>query len=391
MVDVALIGNAKGTVGVYRTIFPFPSEVFIIEQASALTSYMPVILTRTKLSETNLACVAISDSDIFSIKQRLFSLTRFPALFGRNEMISSLDIIHSHFGSDGIYAMPLADKLKIPLVVTFHGCDVTCSKKTLIISGRPSAYQFLIHERQLKKKASAIIAVSDFIYHKLLDKGYPAEKLHLHYIGVDIDKFTPSDTKPLDRYILCVGRHDPKKGIDTLLRAFALIERKHADVKLLLVGNGILSETLREIAGSLGILNRVEFLGVQPHKEVVKLMQGAEVFALPSQKAESGDCEALGIVFNEASACGVPIVSTWHGGIPEAVVDGETGFLAKEKDCEALATHIDYLLSNREQARMMGRRGREYVCEKFDIRKQTAKLETIYDQVLSNWQKRGRT
>ena len=112
-------------------------------------------------------------------------------------------------------------------------------------------------------------------------------------------------------------------------------------------------------------------------------MQQAEVFVLPSQTAEDGDSEALGIVFNEASACCVPVVSTWHGGIPEAVLHGETGLLCQERDDTALAEHIDLLLRDRALALRLGRRGREYVCEMFDIRKQTPKLEALYDEVMT--------
>ncbi len=138
---------------------------------------------------------------------------------------------------------------------------------------------------------------------------------------------------------------------------------------------------LNALATALGINNCVRFLGAQPHETVLNLMRGAEIFALPSQTAKNGDSEALGIVFNEASACGVPIVSTWHGGIPEAVLDGETGFLVPERDDAALAEKLDTLLSDRALGEKMGQRGREFVCEVFDIRKQTVKLEGIYDSL----------
>lgn len=120
-------------------------------------------------------------------------------------------------------------------------------------------------------------------------------------------------------------------------------------------------------------------------------MQQAEAFVLPSQTAADGDSEALGIVFNEASACCVPVVSTWHGGIPEAVLHGETGLLCQERDDTALAEHIDLLLRDRALALRLGRRGREYVCEMFDIRKQTPKLEALYDEVMTRGAPAART
>jgi colanic acid/amylovoran biosynthesis glycosyltransferase len=111
-------------------------------------------------------------------------------------------------------------------------------------------------------------------------------------------------------------------------------------------------------------------------------MQQAEIFALPSQTAKSGECEGLPIVILEASACAVPVVSTYHSGIPEAVIDGETGFLVLEKDARCLAQKLDILLSDRSLGKKMGAQGRELIDEKFDIRQQTAKLETIYNSLL---------
>jgi len=135
------------------------------------------------------------------------------------------------------------------------------------------------------------------------------------------------------------------------------------------------------LAAELGISKRVRFLGSQPHDVVLQLMRGAEIFALPSQTAKNGDCEGLPIVINEASACGVPVVATFHSGIPEAVLNGETGLLVAEKDNAALADKLDILLSDRALGEKMGQLGREFVCEMFDIHKQTRKLEVIYDSL----------
>ena len=165
------------------------------------------------------------------------------------------------------------------------------------------------------------------------------------------------------------------------MRAFARIAVKHPSVWLIQVGRGELTAELQKLTKQLGIDNRVRFLGAQPHETVLQLMQQAEIFALPSQIAKSGECEGLPIVILEASACGVPVVSTYHSGIPEAVIDGETGFLVSEKDEKSLAEKLDILLSDRALGKKMGQQGRELINERFDIRKQTAKLEAIYDSL----------
>lgn len=366
-------------IGIYRKAFPRISETFIKEQAHNLLRYNPTFVTCTALDEIPFHHVSVSQNDFFKIKQYAYLLTRLPSLFSSLDSLKKLSLIHAHFGPDGVYAMALADRLKIPFLVTFWGYDITIKREALWRSESPLYYQLIWHEEELKRKASAFIAVSSFIRSKLLEKGYPEEKIIQHYLGVDLKKFSPVEQKTGDRYILCVGRHTDKKGIDVLLRAFAKIAEKHPSVSLIQVGTGEMSAILHSLAMQLGIDRRVRFLGAKPHEVVQDLMRHAEVFALPSQTAADGDSEGLPFVILEASACGVPIVSTWHSGIPEAVLDGETGFLVPERDDTALAEKLDILLSDRALGEEMGQRGREFVSDVFDICKQTAKLEAIYD------------
>ena len=369
-------------IGIYLRTFPRISETFVIEQAHHLRQYEPTFVATTLLQKTSLPNVALSQNDLFKLKQITHILTRDPNLFGNYwSDLSNLALIHAHFGPNGVYAMPLAEKLKIPFLVTFHGYDISLTRKAIWRTGKLLYYQLIFHEEELKRKASAFIAVSNFIRNKLIEQGYPQEKIIQHYIGVDTAKFSPSSQKADERYILCVGRHTEKKGIDTLLRAFARIAVKHPDVSLFQVGQGELTAELQKLTKQLGIDNRVRFLGAQPHETVLQLMQQAEIFALPSQIAKSGECEGLPIVILEASACGVPVVSTYHSGIPEAVIDAKTGFLVSEKDDKSLAEKLDILLSDRVWSTKMGQQGRELINERFNIRKQTAKLETIYDSL----------
>ncbi len=370
-------------IGIYLRTFPRISEAFVIEQAHHLKQYEPTFIASTLLQKTSLPNVALSEHDLFKLKQITHVLTRDPNLFGNYwSNLSNLALIHAHFGPNGVYAMALAEKLKIPFLVTFHGYDITLTRKAIWRTGKILYYQLIFHEQELKTKASAFIAVSNFIRNKLIEQGYPQEKIIQHYIGVDTAKFSPSSQQNNERYILCVGRHTEKKGIDTLLRAFASIAVKYPDVSLLQVGRGELTVDLQKLTKQLGIDNHVRFLGAQPHETVLQLMQKAEIFALPSQIAKSGECEGLPIVILEASACGVPVVSTYHSGIPEAVIDSETGFLVSEKDDKSLAEKLDILLSDRALGKKMGQQGRDLINEKFDIRKQTIKLEAIYDSLI---------
>lgn len=374
-------------VGIYKMGFPSPSDTFVTEQARHLRRYAPIFLVRTKSGSIDSPYVAVSDTDTWRLKQRWLTLTKSPTVFLQDDRVSNLKLIHAHFGPDGIYALPLADRLNIPLITTFHGFDIT-SHDSFFLKSRSIIYKhFLCGRKNLQIRGAAFIAVSNFIKDKLLEKGFPDKRIYQHYIGVDTKKFSPSNRCTGERYILNVGRHVEVKGIDVLLRAYAMIADKHRDVTLVQVGAGPMTDQLHLLAEKLAITHRVRFLGSQSHEAVLRLMQGAELFALSSQTAISGASEALGIVFNEASACAIPIVSTLHGGIPEAVLHGETGLLAPEGNYEILAGYLDVLLSDKGMSQQFGQRGRELVCDSFDIVKQTKKLEEIYDKVISEWKR----
>lgn len=373
-------------IGVFRTVFPAPYETFIQEQVAALRRFEPHMVVREHLAPGGGRVHAPSAA----WKRRLWTLTRWPGAFPLREL-RGLRLLHAHFGLDAVMALPLSRRLGIPLVTTFHGSDVTTDRTRFARSRKPTQRWFAARESELIREGAAFVAVSRFVEQKLLACGYPPDKVRQIYIGIDLERFVPAPRRDGPRYVLCVARHTFKKGLDTLIRAWARIAARHPDVELWQVGEGGLTPLYVRLAQELGVGERMRFLGVRSHDEVLGLMQQAEVFVLPSQTAEDGDSEALGIVFNEASACCVPVVSTWHGGIPEAVLHGETGLLCQERDDTALAEHIDLLLRDRALALRLGRRGREYVCEMFDIRKQTPKLEALYDEVMTRGAPAART
>ncbi len=371
-------------VGIFRTVYPLQSETFIREQFEQYRRYAPTMIGRTWMgagSGESQAAVTLGTERRSRLRQLLWSATRTPRAFPLRKL-SNMKLIHAHFGPDGVMSLPLASALGVPLVTTFHGGDVTTHADKFGASRKPTERWFAAREAELQRDGAAFIAVSRFIAARLTERGYAASKVIQHYIGVDTARFAPIDATPERRYVLCVGRHVPKKGVDTLIRAWARIASRHPDVELLQVGSGPLLEAHTVLARELGVESRIRFLGGQGHDRVLQLMRSAEVFALPSQTAEDGDSEALGIVFNEASACAVPVVSTRHGGIPEAVLHGETGLLGEERDDAALAQHLDAVLGDRALGRRLGLRGREWVLESFDIVTQTAKLERVYDGLI---------
>jgi glycosyltransferase involved in cell wall biosynthesis len=200
-------------------------------------------------------------------------------------------------------------------------------------------------------------------------------------IGVDVDLIQPAPREPAPR-ILHVARLVAKKGTADLLRAFAVVRRAIADAELVITGDGPLRRSLTGLARELGVASAVRFLGAQGHAATLRELRRARLLCLPSTTAPNGDQEGLGMVLLEAAAAGKPVVATRHGGIPEAVTDGANGFLVPERDIATLADRLRTLLVDQRLCDTFGRAGREMVLTRFNLRTQTAKLESLYGSLL---------
>src|SRR5262249_115107 len=141
-------------------------------------------------------------------------------------------------------------------------------------------------------------------------------------------------------YLLCIAMHNEKKGLDVLLRAFSLLQNTAPSLKLLLVGDGPLRGDLERLALSLGLTDRVQFLGLRGRDEVARLLHEWEVFVLASR------CEPLGMGVIGAVACKKPVIATTVGGIPEIIENGKTGLLIEPDNPEALAAALTNVLDN---------------------------------------------
>ncbi len=288
-------------------------------------------------------------------------------------------LIHAQFGLSGALALPLARTLKVPLVVHFRGADATVKDEYAQYS---SINHWIYFQRReaLKREARLFITVSKFIKEKLLEQGFPAEKIVAHYHGVDTETFQPDPAVPREPVVLFVGRLTDKKGCEYLIQAIAQVQATMPEVELVLIGDGPLKPSLEALANQS--LSKHRFLGVQPPSVVRSWMNRARVLAAPSVTSPQGDAEGLPNVVLEAQAMGLPVVSTIHAGIPEAVVHGETGLLAPERDAQQLSEHILRLLQDFELWQRFSIKGRSHMQKLFNRRQQTRVLEEIYQSIL---------
>jgi colanic acid/amylovoran biosynthesis glycosyltransferase len=375
---------AKPKVIVFSDHLLYPSETFIRAQASALTQYESVYAGSRRVPGLDLPSKQTytvnrggAGGKLGEIAFKLLGFApRFTARLGRLKPV----LVHAHYAANGLRVLPIAKKLGVPLIVTLHGADATA---TDLRYQRPhfGHRHYLANKKTLQEKSSLFLAVSEFIRRKLLEQGYPPEKVLVHYTGVNTTVFHPAsaETNPV---ILFVGRMVESKGVAFLIQAAAAVQSQLPAVEVVLIGDGPLRSELEKQAGNS--LRRYKFLGVQTPEEVREWMNRASLFCAPSVRIRSGTEEAFGMVYAEAQAVGKPVVAFDSGGISEVVSHGRTGFLAPERDWQGLAKYLIVLLENETLRRRFGLAGRERIIRHFDLEQRTRVLEGIYTRVLSN-------
>ncbi len=370
-------------VGVFRkTILPL-SETFIQAQAQAMIEFGPRYLglapaPRSLVSPSQAILLSSQQSTLARAKGILFSATGFAPGFQRAVEDFAPALIHAHFAPDGAVAQHLTSALRIPLVVTLHGYDVTTHDRDLkrSLAGR----LYLSQRNRLWEKASLFLCVSRFIRQQALEAGFPQQKLMVQSIGINRAMFQPVPQSG-EKLVLFVGRLVAKKGCIHLLRAMQTVQRQEPDAQLAVIGDGPLRASLQHSAIELNL--RCEFLGAQPASSVMEWMRRARLLCMPSITAPDGDSEGLGMVMLEAQATGRPIVGFRTGGIPEAISEGLTGLLAAPGDDQELAAHLLRMLSDEALWNSASEAAISWVKERFDLADRTRELETIYRGMLA--------
>ena len=379
----AMAAESPKTVLIFRSEMLAMSETFILAQAKALRRFMPRFVGLHRVGPSlklpaDLILAADGEKLRHKCRLRLYKEAGLAAGFHSEIRRAEGCLLHAHFAVDGVLALPIVKRLRVPLIVTLHGFDVTVSDRTWSHSRTGRLY--LQRRRQLWEQAAAFICVSEFIRERARNAGFPDAKLRTHHIGVNRSEFGPRQSSCDPGSVLFVGRLVEKKGCDVLLRAMHSVQEQLPFVRLTIVGDGPMHKSLAELAGSLGV--RCEFVGATSSAHVRQLLRQTAIVCVPSRTAENGDSEGLPIFVLEAQSMGVPVVSTCHAGIPEAIIHGETGLLAKEGDPRALATHLISLLQSEELQSAYASRGMQRMAESFDLERQTSRLEDIYEEVL---------
>ncbi len=242
-----------------------------------------------------------------------------------------------------------------------------------------------IHNRIVRKNlahAFQIASTSEAMKRRTEELVRPLHPIRVTPFGVDTTRFFPSDVRgePGVATIGVIKFLDPAYGIDTAVRAFRLIKNSYAGgVRLVIAGAGPYEGRLKRLIEELGVSQDVSLLGQVPHREIPSLLRSFDVL-LNLTKHES-----FGVAVLEASACGVPVVVTNVGGLPEVVVPGETGFLVPTNDANAAADAVLRIINDPELKKTLGEKGRQWVVDTYDWEGSVSRLESLYSDVIRSW------
>ncbi len=231
---------------------------------------------------------------------------------------------------------------------------------------------------KLVDTARAIVTVSDFAK-KFLQERFPerADRMRRIYNGLNLAEFGRADFSSSPPLILAVGRLIAKKGFADLICACGLIAERGKSFRCEIIGEGPLENELRGQIERLNLQNRVALSGAKPQGEVRQRLAAANVFVLPSIIDPEGGMDNLPTVIMEAMATALPVVSTNIGGIPEMVIENETGFLLEPVDASALADAIEKVIDDRLLAQRLGHAGYQRAHELFSIEKNVRELSAL--------------
>jgi glycosyltransferase involved in cell wall biosynthesis len=308
-----------------------------------------------------------------ALQRRLLKLE--PQFFQQRAMANFLadnkvDAVLAEFGPTATLVMDACDKMNVPLIAHFHGYDAY-RQKTLQTFGRRYPELFEI--------ADAIVAVSRDMQAQLIKLGAPADKVHYNSCGVEPSVFKGANPLNNPPTFVAVGRFVDKKAPHLTLLAFQATLEKCPEARLVMIGDGPLWEACRQMTMSLGLSSAVELQGVRSQAEVATVMRQARAFVQHSITTHDGDSEGTPVAVLEAGASGLPVVSTRHAGIKDAVIHQKTGLLVEEGDIHTMAEHMIRLAKDPQLAASLGKAGREWVSSEYSMDKSINRLWSIIE------------
>jgi len=313
-------------------------------------------------------------------KHRLLDITRYGlpedifVLLNQRIKRKKIDIVYFQFPDLAAELLKYGE-LKCPTISVFHDIPKSFGKKDF--ESLRKKYEIVF------RNVTMILAISEFTKKELINLGCSKFKILVHHMGVDTEIFRPPKVEiPLSPFrFIMIGRFVEKKGFLYGIKAFHRVLKKHPNrqIKLLIIGDGILNNVLYQEVKRLKLEEDVVFFGKLPQQKVIKLLQVSHCLVCPSITTHKGEREGLPVVIMEAAACGLPVIGTNHTAIPE-ILRGNQKMLVKEKSVQDLAGTMERVLKNYRNIRnTLGKRNRQLVVQEYNIRKLIKRLLDIFE------------
>lgn len=280
---------------------------------------------------------------------------------------NKINCVLAQYGPTGAEMVNICKELGIPLVVHFHGYDASMYETLKSYSEK---YKLMYDY------ASAIIVVSKFMYNELVKLCAPKNKLILNTYGPnEIFREIKPDYK--SKQLIAIGRFVDKKAPYYTILAFKQVIKNLPDAKLVMIGDGPLWATCKNLVHFYKLDNNIIFKGVQTPSEIKLEMSKSCAFIQHSIRAENGDCEGTPLSVLEAQLAGLPVISTYHAGIPDVVINNKTGLLSNEHDVDSMTLHIINLLKSTEFRMELGENGKKRIINNFSVEKYINRLSEV--------------
>ena len=370
-----------------------PTETFIGNQIFTLSSFKPIVLCHHRFdghsypldgvtAVTDLLPASWQMIDNFFYRVSRVAIPPVIDALARYALEHDVQLLHFHYLVDARFFLSLKRKTGLPGVVSGYGYDVSSFPRAYAGYGK-------LYLRPLFEYMDYFIAMSQDMRKDLVTLGCSPDKIIVHYYGTDTRRFAFPEREYIDKdevTILACGALEIKKAQHLILQALWIMEHQKISsrrFRVKFVGDGPMRPVLEQQVNKYGWQDKVNFLGHVPYRDdrLIEAYRQADIFSLPSITIK-GDKEGIPGTIIEAMAAGLPIVSTYHAGIPEIIKSSQDGILVQEGDVEAMAQAFADLINDVSLREKLGRSAAKRAANELDLQQGTVRLEGIYNRIL---------
>lgn len=283
-----------------------------------------------------------------------------------------IDVVLVEYGIHANHVLPAIKNVNLPLVVHFHGYDATV--KSIIKENN--------YYKDIFAYASRIIVVSKVMKEEILNIGCPKNKL-VYNANAAQSKFFEIEPDFNSKQFISVGRFNNKKAPYYTILSFKKALKTHPDAKLFMCGDGLLLEVCKNIVRQYQLEDSIKFLGVISPDRLIDLLKESAGYIQHSITAVNGDAEGMPISILEASASGLPVISTFHAGISDVVEHEVTGLLCEEHDINTMSKNIIMILDDMSYAKKLGQAGKKRIKNHFSFEKHIDGIQQLLEESIN--------